>query len=282
MTTPRAEVLAAVDERLRSLATLVDVATRNYGDGPLHDPYHEGIRFAVVQLRDVLDAALAAQEGDQGEAVESTPLGDHPHVDPRDGRTECYLCGKFVHDVTHSCKGVPVTRAAEARVRALIDAVRADAAAPDAGDAVRAVAAVKALADEWEDEGTGLGAAGLLVDLARELRAALADTTGALAKVKAEALRDAANDYPLRDAGGRTEAPGGARHWLRERADRIEARGGRPMSERVMVSEAELKRLWFSDDATGMIHDHQQGHKVVVMADGTEYATPFADLEADR
>lgn len=58
---------------------------------------------------------------------ETTPLGDHPHVDPGDGRTECYLCGKFVHDVIHSCKGVPVTRAAEARVRALIDAVRRDA-----------------------------------------------------------------------------------------------------------------------------------------------------------
>lgn len=50
------------------------------------------------------------------------------------------------------------------------------------------------------------------------------------------------------------------------------------MAERVMVTEAELKRHWFSDQATGMIHDHQQGHKVVVMADGTEYATPLADL----
>lgn len=45
-----------------------------------------------------------------------------------------------------------------------------------------------------------------------------------------------------------------------------------------MVTEAELKAHWFSAEATGMIHDHQQGHKVVVMADGTEYATPFADL----
>jgi hypothetical protein len=51
------------------------------------------------------------------------------------------------------------------------------------------------------------------------------------------------------------------------------------MAERVMVTEEELKRLWFSDESTGMIHDHQQGHKVVVMADGTEYATPFDELE---
>jgi len=50
------------------------------------------------------------------------------------------------------------------------------------------------------------------------------------------------------------------------------------MSERIMVDEAELKRLWFSDQATGMIHDHQRGHKVVVMEGGQEYATPFADL----
>lgn len=63
-------------------------------------------------------------------------LGDHPYVDPRDGRQECYLCGKFVHDVTHSCKGVPVTRAAEARVRLLIDAARAQGAA----DALREAA----------------------------------------------------------------------------------------------------------------------------------------------
>jgi hypothetical protein len=51
-------------------------------------------------------------------------------------------------------------------------------------------------------------------------------------------------------------------------------------TERKRVTEAELKRLWFSDQATGMIHDHQTGEKVVVMEDGTEYATPFADLAA--
>jgi len=35
---------------------------------------------------------------------------------------------------------------------------------------------VEALADEWADEGAGLGAAGLLTDLARELRAAIEGT----------------------------------------------------------------------------------------------------------
>mgnify|MGYP001034101932 CR=1 FL=1 len=32
-----------------------------------------------------------------------------------DGRTECQTCGKWVWEVTHSCKGVPVTEAARAR-----------------------------------------------------------------------------------------------------------------------------------------------------------------------
>jgi hypothetical protein len=37
---------------------------------------------------------------------------DHPHSDPGDGRTECHTCGKWVWEVTHSCKRVPVTVAA--------------------------------------------------------------------------------------------------------------------------------------------------------------------------
>lgn len=45
-------------------------------------------------------------------------LGDHPHHDPGDGRTECERCGKFVWPVTHSCKGVPVTDAVRARYQA--------------------------------------------------------------------------------------------------------------------------------------------------------------------
>ena len=40
---------------------------------------------------------------------------DHPHTDPGDGRTECQTCGKWVWQVTHSCKGVPITEAALAR-----------------------------------------------------------------------------------------------------------------------------------------------------------------------
>ena len=50
------------------------------------------------------------------------------------------------------------------------------------------------------------------------------------------------------------------------------------MGERIRVSEDELKRLWFSDESTGMIHDHSTQTKVVVMQDGTEYETPFAEL----
>lgn len=40
---------------------------------------------------------------------------DHPYTDPGDGRTECLVCGKWVHLVTHSCKGVAVTVAAQHR-----------------------------------------------------------------------------------------------------------------------------------------------------------------------
>ena len=41
---------------------------------------------------------------------------DHPYENPGDGRRECYLCGKWVWPVTHSCKGVPVTPDAEMRL----------------------------------------------------------------------------------------------------------------------------------------------------------------------
>jgi len=50
------------------------------------------------------------------EAADMTAYADHPHTDPSDGRQECDTCGKFVWAVTHSCKGVPVTEAAEARM----------------------------------------------------------------------------------------------------------------------------------------------------------------------
>ncbi|MEV4197043.1 hypothetical protein [Micromonospora globbae] len=47
----------------------------------------------------------------------SQPIADHPHTDPGDGRTECDVCGKYVWPATHSCKGVPVTERALARLR---------------------------------------------------------------------------------------------------------------------------------------------------------------------
>lgn len=40
---------------------------------------------------------------------------DHPHTDPGDGRSECQRCGKWIFPVIHSCKGVPVTEAAQLR-----------------------------------------------------------------------------------------------------------------------------------------------------------------------
>jgi hypothetical protein len=52
------------------------------------------------------------------------------------------------------------------------------------------------------------------------------------------------------------------------------------MAERTHVTAAELKQLWFSDDATGMIDDYQTGHIVVQMRDGTEYACTFEEHSA--
>jgi len=48
--------------------------------------------------------------------------GDHPHSDPGDGRTECLTCGKWIFEITHSCKGVPVTEAAKARASRWVQA----------------------------------------------------------------------------------------------------------------------------------------------------------------
>lgn len=47
---------------------------------------------------------------------EPQPLGDHPHNDPGDGRTECDVCGKWIWPAIHSCKGVAVTHAARLRL----------------------------------------------------------------------------------------------------------------------------------------------------------------------
>lgn len=60
------------------------------------------------------------------ERVVNEVLGDHPHTDPGDGRTECQTCGKWVFEAIHSCKGVPVTEAAWARIL--------ERAAEDGGD----------------------------------------------------------------------------------------------------------------------------------------------------
>jgi hypothetical protein len=43
---------------------------------------------------------------------------DHPYEDPGDGRQECWLCGKWVWPVLHSCKRVPMTPDAELRLLA--------------------------------------------------------------------------------------------------------------------------------------------------------------------
>lgn len=51
--------------------------------------------------------------------------------------------------------------------------------------------------------------------------------------------------------------------------------------DRIRVTETVLKEHWFSPEAEGMIHDHQTGEKVVRMVDGTEYATPFAELAGE-
>lgn len=56
----------------------------------------------------------------------TNPTADHPHTDPGDGRTECPTCGKFVFRVIHSCKGVPVTAAAQARRDAAAQATPTD------------------------------------------------------------------------------------------------------------------------------------------------------------
>lgn len=55
------------------------------------------------------------------------------------------------------------------------------------------------------------------------------------------------------------------------------------MTDRIRVSEQELKRHWMSPDAAGLILDDSTQSKVVVMVDGSEYETPYADLaEATR
>lgn len=70
-------------------------------DTPGADP---GINLTEQSLTDADRAAM----------YPTAPV-DHPHTDPGDGRTECRTCGKWVHLVIHSCKGIPVTAQAQAR-----------------------------------------------------------------------------------------------------------------------------------------------------------------------
>lgn len=49
---------------------------------------------------------------------------------------------------------------------------------------------------------------------------------------------------------------------------------------RVRISASEVKAKWFSDDATGMIHDHSTGEVVVTMSDGSEFACTFEEHAA--
>jgi len=53
------------------------------------------------------------------------------------------------------------------------------------------------------------------------------------------------------------------------------------MTERVRVSAAELRDLWFSPEACGLIIDYQTQTKVVRLEDGTEYETPLAELRSE-
>lgn len=71
------------------------------------------LRMGVSQLvRNALAEALPELNEINDQSSERRVAPDHPHTDPKDGRTECDVCGKWVHECIHSCKGVPVTDAA--------------------------------------------------------------------------------------------------------------------------------------------------------------------------
>lgn len=60
-------------------------------------------------------ALITCPCGCGAQMVNGQPIADHPHINPGDKRVECWTCGKWVHLVIHSCKGVPVTVAARKR-----------------------------------------------------------------------------------------------------------------------------------------------------------------------
>lgn len=84
------------------------------GNTTVHNAARAAAEVAYAAGRAVAYAAGRADE--RAERASTASILDHPHIDPGDGRTECERCGKFVHEVTHSCKGVPVTARAEARM----------------------------------------------------------------------------------------------------------------------------------------------------------------------
>lgn len=117
-----ARVRAAVAE---DLAQLVESLCPARDSAHLGD--HCDFRLAAVAIREHA-AALSVRPdtdrtpdvGTSGRPEELRPaqsLGDHPHTDPGDGRTECRTCGKWVFEAIHSCKRVPVTPAAIERAQ---------------------------------------------------------------------------------------------------------------------------------------------------------------------
>lgn len=73
---------------------------------------HESMTYKLIDFR---YAEPSVTETEDADVEDWTVKADHPHTNPRDGRTECDVCGKWIFPATHSCKGVPVTEAARKR-----------------------------------------------------------------------------------------------------------------------------------------------------------------------
>jgi hypothetical protein len=154
------------------------------------------------------DAALAAQEGDDRQRADHY---QHLYEQASEGR--CGHSGKTLAD----CK------------RTICDCFEFPWVTSQEGDAVRAVAAVEAVHTgahwcDYEGLATWYLGNGVRADSECPTLAALADTTGALAKHDAKVLREAADRMPaFHDRDVPEWAITSACRWLRERADRIEA-----------------------------------------------------------
>jgi len=94
-----ARELAARDEVIQQIRALAEewraVGVGKPGDSPL-------------------DTDVRIVYGMHGNEIQRL-LSSLPSTNPGDGRVGCATCGKWVHLITHSCKGVPVTPAAKAR-----------------------------------------------------------------------------------------------------------------------------------------------------------------------